>query len=338
VWFSRVQVHASLIVNMDQTGVHLVPAASRTYEQNGSAAVAVVGADDKRQITACLASSLHGDLLPLQLIFQGKTARSLPGATAASKAARAHLTFSDNHWSSLETMKQWITEVLLPYAERCIRQHHLRTDAHIILVLDVWAVHKSEAFRLFLRTHHPRIHLVFVPPNCTSKLQVADVALQRPFKSTIRRSFEQWAAEEMHRQIHDKRIVGLTEFFGMKKIKPQVLQWCIDSWTELQERKAVIADGWYRGCLSLYDVHEKDKRIAALTAVAKRELDYAHVPEADEEEADESDHESDEEDELDVAKQIAEGTRRSTRERKQSASHGYCLNSSQIALTEDSES
>jgi hypothetical protein len=29
----------------------------------------VIGADDKRQITACIASSLYGDLLPMQLIF-----------------------------------------------------------------------------------------------------------------------------------------------------------------------------------------------------------------------------------------------------------------------------
>ena len=33
-------------------------------------------------------------------------------------------------------------EVLLPYAERCITTHELPSDAKIVLVLDVWAVHK----------------------------------------------------------------------------------------------------------------------------------------------------------------------------------------------------
>ena len=84
----------------------------------------------------------------------------------------------------------------MPYAEACIRKHRLHADAHVILVLDVWSVHKSEEFRLFLRTHHPRIHLVFVPANCTSKLQVADVALQRPFKHAITRRFN----ENVHHQ------------------------------------------------------------------------------------------------------------------------------------------
>jgi len=64
----RSSVHASLVINLDQTGVLLVPAATYTYEQQGAATVAVSGAEDKRQITAVLASSLAGDFLPLQLI------------------------------------------------------------------------------------------------------------------------------------------------------------------------------------------------------------------------------------------------------------------------------
>jgi hypothetical protein len=338
------QVHPSLVVNMDQTGANLVPAASWTYEMMGSAAVATVGAEDKRQITACLASSLHGDLLPLQLIFQGKTERCLPAATASSKAARVHITCSPNHWSSQQTMQQWITEVLLPYTERCVSTYRLRSDANVILVLDVWAVHKSEEFRLFLRTHHPRIHLVFVPANCTSKLQVADVALQRPFKSALRRSFDQWAAEQLYQQIRQDRIIGLAESFKMKQIKPLVLQWCIDSWLKLQQRKSVIADGWYRCCLALYDVHDPSKRVVALAAVAKRQLDDVFVPEDEEEpdesEVEESDHTSDEErDDLNLELPLPENTRRSGRERKPPPPHpgSYMLNPERIALTEDSE-
>ena len=69
--FSKVE--PCLIVNWDQTGIILVPAASRTYERRGEDRVAVLGAEEKRQITAVLASSMDGDMLPLQLIFKGKT-------------------------------------------------------------------------------------------------------------------------------------------------------------------------------------------------------------------------------------------------------------------------
>jgi hypothetical protein len=343
------EVHPSLVINMDQTGVNLVPAAAWTYEKEGRTDVATLGAEDKRQITACLASSLYGDLLPLQLIFAGKTERCLPAATAASKSARAHITCSPNHWSSQQTMQQWITEVLMPYADRCIRQHQLNADAKIILVLDVWAVHKSEEFRLFLRTHHPRVRLVFVPANCTSKLQVADVALQRPFKSSIRRSFDTWAAEQLYQQISSERVVGLAEQFKMVNIKPLILQWCINSWQHLQQRKDIIAAGWYSCCTSLYDVNSRDKRVAALSAVAQRLLDDNYVPDG-EEDVMESDGESDSEvedeegalsdgsgEELDLAAPLPANVRRSERKRKQASSKGYMFNSQNIALTEDSE-
>ena len=131
------QIHPSLIVNVDQTGLHLLPAASFSYEKQGSAVVAVIGTEDKRQITACLASSMHCDLLPLQLIFTGTTPRCHPAATAASNAAGIHITHTGNHWSSLKTMQDWVTQVLLPYAERCISSFKLRSDSHIVLMLDV---------------------------------------------------------------------------------------------------------------------------------------------------------------------------------------------------------
>ena len=66
-------------------------------------------------------------------------------------------------------MQQWITQVLVPYKEQRIVEHNLSADSHVVLVLDVWAVHKSEEFRMFIRMHYPRVHLVYVPPNCTSK-------------------------------------------------------------------------------------------------------------------------------------------------------------------------
>src|SRR5690606_22792260 len=197
------QVHPSLVINMNQTGVHLVPSAgwTVTYERINSAAMAVLGAEDKRQITVCLASSLDGELLPLQLIFQGKTDRSLPAATAYSLSSRADITCSENHWSSQQTMQRYIEKVILPYSERAIQRHTLHSDAEITLVLDGWSEHRSEEFRRYLRTLHPRTHLVSVPAHCTSKLQGADVVLQRPLQHGSSRRFNEWAAERIAGQI-----------------------------------------------------------------------------------------------------------------------------------------
>jgi len=347
------QVHPSLVVNMDQTGQNLVPSAAWTYEREGATSVSAIGAEDKRQITACLASSLHGDLLPLQLIFTGSTARCHPAATAASNAASVHITHSSNHWSSLETMQEWITQVLLPYAERKITALKLRSDSHMVLLLDVWSVHKGEPFRRFLRTHHPSIHLVFVPANCTSKLQVADVALQRPYKSCIRRSFDKWAAAMLYEQLAAGVPIRLKENFSMPIIKPLLLQWSIDSWHELRDRKELILQGWGQCVVSLYDVHDPEKRMQAMRDVIQQQLDPMPDPVGEEEEdaaggsseSEDSDIEyavsdvSSSKDELDITKPVAQGQRRSTRVRNPpaAAAGSYLLNSQQIALSEDSD-
>ena len=207
-------------------------------------------------------------------------------------------------------------------------------------------MHKSEEFRLFLRTHHPRIHLVFVPANCTSKLQVADVALQRPFKHAITRRFNEWAVRQIQDQIHAENVIGLAALLKMSTIKPLALQWCIDSWTVLKERRELITDAWQKCCVSLFNVMDPTKRIEAVAAVARQELEHTHVPAEVEDQHDtsESDDEGDsdaaedeEQDELDVSQPREFGNRKSQRSRTQAAAFGYQLDSSAIVLTEDSE-
>ena len=39
---------------------------------------------------------------------------------------------------------------------------------------------------------HPNILLLFVPPNCASKLQPQDVCVQRPFKAGLAAAFKQY--------------------------------------------------------------------------------------------------------------------------------------------------
>lgn len=46
--------------------------------KQGSEKVKIAGVDDKRQISVVLAGSLTGELLSLQLVYQGKTKQCLP--------------------------------------------------------------------------------------------------------------------------------------------------------------------------------------------------------------------------------------------------------------------
>ena len=69
----------ALIINWDQTGSKLVPVSEWTLEKQGTKQVAVVGKEDKREITVLLSVAASGDLLPPQVIYQGKTQGCLCG-------------------------------------------------------------------------------------------------------------------------------------------------------------------------------------------------------------------------------------------------------------------
>ena len=60
-----------LIINVDETGLKLVPVSNWTLEEQGTAKMKVAGVDDKKEITGVVAASMTGDLLALQLLYGG---------------------------------------------------------------------------------------------------------------------------------------------------------------------------------------------------------------------------------------------------------------------------
>lgn len=106
------------VVNWDQTGLMLCPISHMSRAPRGARDVAVVGQEDRRQITATLAAARDGTMLLPQLIFTGKTAAVIPpgfydpGAGPKGRANEGpllaeaaqfkgwHMTYSKNHWAT----------------------------------------------------------------------------------------------------------------------------------------------------------------------------------------------------------------------------------------------
>jgi hypothetical protein len=145
------------------------------------------------QTTLVISSTLGGTMLPIQSIWGGKTAASLPSRQAVNEADEKGFTYGHGdkrHWSSLETTKavcgsqewdatascsscllQWVKEILVPHLERVKARENLPSDQHAILLLDMWPIHtakKEPHFFLpwFLR-EYPWIHPIFIVGGCT---------------------------------------------------------------------------------------------------------------------------------------------------------------------------
>ena len=71
-----------LILKIDQTTPQFVSTENVTMAETRSKHVSRKGRNDKRGITVTLSETITGKTLPFQLIYTGKTARSLPSFTS----------------------------------------------------------------------------------------------------------------------------------------------------------------------------------------------------------------------------------------------------------------
>ncbi|KAF8602265.1 hypothetical protein BDV93DRAFT_444485 [Ceratobasidium sp. AG-I] len=200
-------IPACCIVNADQTQVVYNSSSHTTWASTGERQVHVLGLEEKRAFTLLVAASLSGDVLPLQAIYSGKTARSLPNSTAAGVARAVSLGFvfdyseTSNYWSTDKTMRRFITKVLAPYfiAQRLC--YNLPATQRCILQIDCWSVHRSAKFRSWMATTYPWIILLYVAGGCTGLFQACDVGLQRILKLAI------WHAS--HADVVNETVVAL---------------------------------------------------------------------------------------------------------------------------------
>ena len=231
------EIPADLIINFDQTGLNIVPSSDWTMEAKGAKRVEAVGKDDKRQLTAVLAGSLTGDLLPPQIIYQGKTPRCLPKHSFPEKW---HITYSINHWSNEDTMKEYVDNVLLQYITEKRQSLGLAIDCPALVIFDNFKAQCTSAFLTQLDQNN--INVVLVPPNCTDRLQPLDVSVNKAVKNQLRTEFQSWYARQVLRQRQEgqQKIIDLK----MSTVKPLSAAWIESACNYVKNKPEIIINGF----------------------------------------------------------------------------------------------
>ena len=112
----------SLIINIDQTPTKYVPVSRSTLAKKNSKAVAIKGSSDKRSITATLSITFSGKFLPMQLIYGGKTTKSLPRFKFPNDFS---LSVNKTHYSNEKEACKLVEEILVPYIEKVRQEENL---------------------------------------------------------------------------------------------------------------------------------------------------------------------------------------------------------------------
>ncbi len=78
-------------------------------------------------------------------------------------------TFRENHWSTLETTKQFIQKIL-SYLHTQICHLELQESQEIMWLSDCWSMHKDHDFLDWMKETHLNILVIFIPANCINVL------------------------------------------------------------------------------------------------------------------------------------------------------------------------
>lgn len=232
-------IPSQLVINWDQTGINYVPVSQWTMEKKGSKRVEVVGLNDKRQITAVFAGSLSGDFLPIQLVYQGKTSKCLPKLDFPEAW---HITCTPNHWCNEQTMKEYVSKIIVPYIDRKKKELKLPEMQPALVIFDEFNGQTTDEVLKLLVDRN--IFYVIVPPNTTDKLQPMDLSVNKAGKEFLRSRFQAWYAEKICVQstTSESRITPVD--LKLSIMKPIGAKWMIQLFDYFQARPHIISNGF----------------------------------------------------------------------------------------------
>ena len=158
---TKIETHnipPQLAFNMDQTPTKYIQSSRYTMEKVGKKSVAIVGSCDKRAITATFIIDVAGSFLPMQLIYGGKTNRSIP-----------------KHYSNEEESRKIILDIISPHVKLVSEKLQLPDTVPALLIMDVFRGQMTKNVQDLLKELN--ILVSFVPNNMTHLFQPLDLTV-----------------------------------------------------------------------------------------------------------------------------------------------------------------
>ena len=238
--------YVSALHDFNVLGVKIIPVSNWTLAEKGLRQIEITGIDDKRDMTALLAATASGELLPPQLLYQGKTTKCLPVADFP-KEWDVH--YSPNHWSNHLSMVRYIDTIIIPYVESRRRAHGKPTQP-ALCIFDVFRAHQTQDVLQKLKDNN--IRYVFVPASCTDRLQPLDLTVNKVYKEKMKAQFEEWYSEKVEAQLKSGVSIGDVQVnLNLSVIKPVHANWLIHAHQSVAKQPALIRLGFIKSGITM---------------------------------------------------------------------------------------
>jgi transposase-like protein len=239
------------VVNFDETNVYFSFDTVSTLNRRGERTVSARKADSTNRCTVMIGVSATGFKLRPYIIYKGSLGRTGRIAQEMKRVQEYQLTMmsqggNETHlgypvcncyavqpkaWMDEEKMLDWIDQVWKPWTAT--------KTGPTMLILDEFTAHMTHEVRR--KIADCGTHLEFVPGGYTSRLQVMDVGLNKPFKDCIRDQYDLWFLTAGDSKPH----------------RTEVAAWIASSWEQLQE--STILRTWQKiGIITREETNEED--------------------------------------------------------------------------------
>ena len=143
--------------------------------------ISIAPSDDKCQITAVVVTSMSGECIPIQLLYQGKT-------------VRCHPKVSPRKFGCVAQYKPLVKrgdddQVYKGHCSRCFFKKRSTETGPCLSCSYLFKENNIVAIRVL--------------SNCTDKLQPIVVSVNKPIKDMMRRKFQTWYASKVAEQLKE---------------------------------------------------------------------------------------------------------------------------------------
>ncbi|PBL00706.1 hypothetical protein ARMGADRAFT_1073045 [Armillaria gallica] len=244
-----------LHVNTDQTQVVYQQGTNKTWTKKGVKQVATVGHEEKRAFTLVLSISASGNVLPMQAIYSGGSNRSCPSKDAPmyGEAMQLGIRFLPSkmktYWSTQDTMRSLVTDILVPYYNDTKARLGLPTSQHSKWKIDCWSVHKSVEFRDWMQENHSNIIVIYVSGGTTGLWQPLDVGIQRPLKLSIKKTSHHDIVSDVMKQLEngtDPKKIQVNTSVGV--LRDRSVGWIVNAIRDVSD-KEFVKKAWELCCI-----------------------------------------------------------------------------------------
>ena len=236
------EIPHQLVINFDQTPCKMVPVGRMTLAEKNSKKVVISGSTDKRNITGTFAVTLAGHFLPMQLIYGGKTKKSLPKYKFPSAFS---LSVNKTHYSNSDECIKFLEEIIVPYVVQTRKELNLPKNQKALLIYDVFTGQTTTAFNELVEESH--LVIAHVPNNMTADYQPLDATVNKYAKNFAKNKFNDWYFLKLTEQMDAGiELDDIDIKLCLSTLKPLHAGWLVELYNHMttENGKQVILSGW----------------------------------------------------------------------------------------------